>query len=237
MPTCPHCGFESGATAEECPLCGTRLAALADDRDPHGPVPWEDPAAAFPRSLFGTWRESLFQPTTFFRRLNYAESLARPLLYYLIVSIVSAFFVLLWRSSDSYLVPEALGPEAGLTPLVQFFMEPFAALIGLAVAVLVLQLFAALLAPERRGLRATSRVFCYSWGPAVLTAIPLLGPALGLVWSVVLLVIGTREAHRTTSGRAAAIVLLPLAGLLTTLILLTALLIMAGLASGELLRW
>jgi hypothetical protein len=192
---------------------------------------------AFPASLLRTWRDSLFQPAAFFRRLAWEGSLARPLLYYLLVSITSAFFVLLWRSTDVPLLASSFRPEAPLAPLVQFFFEPFAALIGLGLGVIVLQLFALILAPARRGMRATARVFCYSAGPAVFTAVPILGPAVGAVWSLVLLVMGLREAHRTTPGRAAAIVLIPVVGFIMVLASLLVLLVLSGLATGELLEW
>ncbi len=240
MPICPHCGFESGHGAIECPLCGTRLSEAAASKPgqvPAGGVAWEDPSVAFPASLLRTWRDSLFQPSGFFRRVAWEGSLARPLLYYLLVSITSAFFVLLWRSTDAPLLPAAFGPETPLAPLVQFFFEPFAALIGLGLGVLVLQLFALILAPARRGMRATARVFCYSAGPAVFTAAPIVGPAVGAVWSLVLLVIGLREAHRTTPGRAAAIVLIPVVGFIMVLGLLVVLLVLAGLAAGDVLEW
>ncbi len=240
MPICPHCGFESGHGALECPLCGTRLSEAAVSHSgqvPAGSVAWEDPSVTFPASLLRTWRDSLFQPSAFFRRLAWEDSPARPLLYYLLVSITSAFFVLLWRSTDAPLLPPTFGPEAPLAPLVQFFFEPFAALVGLGVGVLVLQLFALILAPARRGMRATARVFCYSAGPAVFTAVPILGPAVGAVWSLVLLVIGLREAHRTTPGRAAAIVLIPVVGIIMVLGSLLVLLVLAGLATGDVLEW
>ncbi len=240
MPICPHCGFESGHGNVECPLCGTRLseAAIAHhDQTRAGSVAWEDPSVAFPASLLRTWRDSLFQPAAFFRRLAWEGSLARPLLYYLLVSITSAFFVLLWRSTDAPLLTAAFRPQAPLAPLVQFFFEPFAALIGLGLGVLVLQLFAVILAPARRGMRATARVFCYSAGPAVFTAAPVVGPAVGAVWSLVLLVMGLREAHRTTPGRAAAIVLIPVVGFFIVLASLLVLLVLTGLATGELLEW
>ncbi len=240
MPICPHCGFESGHGNIECPLCGTRLSEAAvahHDQTRAGSVAWEDSSVAFPASLLRTWRDSLFQPAAFFRRLAWEGSLARPLLYYLLVSITSAFFVLLWRSTDAPLLTAAFRPAAPLAPLVQFFLEPFAALIVLGLGVLVLQLFAVILAPARRGMRATARVFCYSAGPAVFTAAPVLGPAVGAVWSLVLLVMGLREAHRTTPGRAAAIVLIPVVGFLIVLGSLLVLLVLAGLATGELLEW
>ena len=91
------------------------------------------------------------------------------------------------------------------------FITPFAALFGLALWTLVLHLFALFLAPERRGLNSTARVLCYAAGPAVFSVVPLLGPFVAAIWGFVLQVFGLREAHRTTTSRAVAIVLLPLA--------------------------
>ncbi len=93
-----------------------------------------------------------------------------------------------------------------------------------------------LLLDRRKGIGATARVFCYSWGPGVFALFPILGPPVGFVWSVVLLVIGVREAHQTTSGRAAAVVLTPLFALVLLLAILATLLILLGL-TGEMLEW
>ncbi len=248
MPACPHCGFDTGEGATTCPLCGSRTgsstvaggsaARAGADRGVAGPaVGWEDPRGTFPSNLVGTWRASLFEPAAFFRGLPYGAPLARPVLYYLIVSVTSAFFVLLWQSvSDSLFPSMALG-SSEVGPLVQFFFEPFGALILLGVGTLVLHALALVLAAEPRGIGATLRVFCYAWGPSVFTIVPILGPIVGFVWSVVLLVVGVREAHRTTGVRAAVIVVTPILALLVALLLLIALLIALGLTAGEVLDW
>ena len=117
MPVCPHCGFQSPHSAVECPLCGTRLSQVATPPGlaPAGRVAWEDPSQAFPGNLFRTWRESLFAPAAFFPRLAWEDSLARPILYYLLVSITSALFVLFWRSTDAPLIRCTPAPRETLT--------------------------------------------------------------------------------------------------------------------------
>jgi len=93
-------------------------------------------------------------------------------------------------------------------------------------------LFVLMLAPERRDFGATATVFCYSSGVGLLTAV--LPPAFGFgaalgglfgsfylvvysmlalavqLWYVAVLVFGMRRAHSTTTGRAIAVVLLPI---------------------------
>ena len=200
-------------------------------------VPWEQAELAFPADMIRTWRQSVFSPAAFFRRMPTDAPLARPLLYYLIVSVVTAFFVLIWRSVGSSVMPVGLltGDEP-LLPLIEFFLEPFLALIGLAIGTLVLHVLVLLLADRRRGLGATARVFCYSWGPGVFSLFPILGPPVGFIWSAVLLVIGIREAHGTTSGRAATIVLTPLVALVLLLLVVVTLLVTLGL-TGEVVDW
>ncbi len=257
MAVCPHCGFEAEENASACPLCGTRLAASlaqgtgvgvaapdtaergsSGSAEPEGaaePPPWEDPAVAFPGNLIATWRESVLEPARFFTRVPWGASLPRPVLYFLVVMVIAAFFNL-WWSALGVAAPLALGvpgQEAGMgrgaEALIEFFVSPFAALVSLLIWTLVLHFFALFLAPERRGLGATARVICYSAGPAVFSIVPILGPPVGAVWAIVLTVLGVREAHRTATGRAAAIVLLPLAILLA---LVFALLLLAFLLVG-----
>ncbi|MGH7540424.1 MAG: YIP1 family protein [Gemmatimonadota bacterium] len=207
-----------------CPLCGSRLGR--SDAPAGGPASapagvalpsWEDGGVGFPANLFATWWRSMSEPTRFFRGVPFEAPLLRPLLYYLIIAMVSALFTLWWQAVgtiptgwfDALGVGRGADAGAGGGAVFQFFLAPFAALIGLVVWGLALHLFVLLFAPSRRALGATLRVLVYSSGPTALTALPWIGPLLGTVWGLVLSIIGMREAHRTTPGRAAAIVLIP----------------------------
>lgn len=178
--------------------------------DGAGPVAWEDPAVGFPVDAWRSWRESLFEPTSFFRRIDHAGSMVRPILYFLLVSVLGAFFNLVWQA---YLYMPLAGEAAsygGGFYVVQFFASPFAVLFFLAIQTLLLHLFVLMLAPEHRGIGSTVRVICYASGPAVLSAVPLVGALAAGVWGLVLQVVGIREAHRTTTGRAVVVALGPL---------------------------
>lgn len=170
----------------------------------------------FPKSLLDTWRRSVFEPGSFFRGVPYEDAAARPVLYYLVVSIVGAFFSLWWRAIFST-APFALMEEIELltgapsgpgSALVGFFLTPFAAVLWLLVASLLLQLFVLLLARDRRRLGATVRAVSYAAGPSVFNAIPFVGGLIGAVWTLVLMVFGLREAHRLSTGAAVAVLAL-----------------------------
>jgi len=69
--------------------------------------------------------------------------------------------------------------------------------------------FALLLGQSKRGFPATFTVCCYACAPLVLMAVPACGSIVGVVWLVVLTGIGLKEAHRISTGGAAATVLTP----------------------------
>lgn len=234
MRVCPHCGFEADAGSAACPLCGSRLGAAGRAPGSGRPPAWEDPASGFPGDLIDTWRESLFEPTAFFRRVRPAAPFSRPLLYFLLVTVIGAFFTLWWEAVGRWPPGWGTGPLAadreGLPAIVGFFLSPFVALVGLAVWTLVLHLFVLLFVPERRSIGATARILCYAGGPTVFSAVPVLGPLVGLVWATVLQVVGVREVHATSTGRATAAVLLPLGLALVAAFLLLLLVFVAGVA-------
>ncbi len=244
--TCGNCGYELEVEADTCPLCGTRV----DSRNtgpggPAGPVPvgpvvaWEDPTVPFPANLVRSWKNILVAPPRFFPRVPFDNPLARPILFYLIVVIVAAFLSLIVTATLG--VPEGfeealgtydLGVEmsAGAVALLTFFVTPFLLLFGLLINSLVIHLFVALLIRERRTMGATTRVLCYAIAPYPIAVIPIIGPLISIIWITVLLILGLRDAHRTTTGRAAAAVLIPLA-ILTILVILYLVLVFALLLS------
>jgi hypothetical protein len=101
-------------------------------------------------------------------------------------------------------------------------------LVGLYIVAGVLHVVLLILRGANRGYGATLRVFCFSAGPQLFTIVPFIGPAVGGVWSLVVTVIGLREVHKTTTGKAVAAVLLPTFFLL----MLVALMIIAGMVAG-----
>lgn len=253
MPTCPGCGFEAEPGRDDCPVCGRRLSTAGGGEEagpsprgagpggegatapPEGPAAWEDASVPFPRNLVETWTESLFRPVGLFRRLSLENSLVRPVLYLLLVSVAGALLNLLSAAAGLHrpILEETLG--VGAAPLVQFFAAPFSALLGLLVGTLVLHLFVRLLVDGARRIGATARVLCYASGPGVFAFLGSAGGAAGLLaslvvmaWTFGLQVVGVREVHETSTGRSVLVVLGPIVLVFLLTILLAILLVLAA---------
>ncbi len=178
-----------------------------------------------------TWRSSLFQPSAFFRAMP-ATGYLSGLAYYVPIGLIGAALELFWSSTfdalgiawplDSLWQREPPANPA-LERLLSFLLSPLTLLAALFVAAAIIHATLKLLGAARRPFVATTRVIAFSAGTELFLLLPVLGPLLAGVWSFVLIVIGLREVHGTSTGRALATVLIPafLLGLaLTTLAVL-----------------
>lgn len=252
MMTCAKCGHES-AVFDRCPFCGEAAATSEGRRttdegsagDPNLPA-WEDAAVPFPLNLIETWRRSVFEPGAFFADGPFDRAAVRPVLYYLLVSVLVAALSLTWGALlpttqpglvetlaeiVNVALPDAAGTVGSAGRLADFFLTPFSAVLYLIIASLLLHVFVLMLVPGRRSLTATVRTVCYACGPGVFAIVPFVGGWVAGIWGVVLTVIGLREAHRTTTGRAFAAWILA-AALPIALLMLGILLVIARVASG-----
>jgi hypothetical protein len=102
------------------------------------------------------------------------------------------------------------------------FFTPIISVIALFICAGILHLLVALVVkPANTGFEATFRVVSYSNVVQLVGWVPVLGPLVAAVASIVLSVIGVREVHETTTGKAALVVLIPAAvGLLIALLLI-----------------
>jgi hypothetical protein len=111
-----------------------------------------------------------------------------------------------------------------LTPLIGIV----ALFIWSGIVHLVLQLLGGL-RDSTAGFEGTFRAIAYSSVSQIAYLVPLVGPLLGVVWSIVLNVIGLSTLHRTSQGKALAAVLIPV---LLCCCLIAAVFAMMGAAIG-----
>lgn len=167
-------------------------------------------------SFIETVRSIVLEPVSFFQGMQRSGDYAAPLVFTLICAAIGGLIsglITLISNLVSGDVAAAVGGFFG-----NIFGTPIGAVIGLFIGAGVTHLFVMLFVrPRNSGFEATYRVLAYlsvvylvSW----LSVVPLLGilVLLALIaYFIVLEVIGIRAAHSTTTGRAAAVVLIPAA--------------------------
>lgn len=103
------------------------------------------------------------------------------------------------------------------------FFSPFLIILGLFILSGILHVCLMMVKGARNGFEATFRAVAYSYSANIFLVIPFCGGLLAVVWAVVLYIIGLKEAHETTGGKAAIAVFLPgivCCGLITIAIML-----------------
>jgi hypothetical protein len=191
-----------------------------------GTLPWEsragrDPVHAFIESLklFATNPDRAWGITP--ERGGFES----PLLFGLIVSFIGSAVAFVYRwifvSPFVRMFPGAIyrrwGWAMGRRPhgcgiLFWPIGAAFGIVVGLFVGAAILHLFVLIVGAARTsasGFEGTFRVAAYASTASLAQVIPFVGGLVALVWGMVLAVKGIQRMHRTTTGRAAAAVLLP----------------------------
>jgi hypothetical protein len=179
------------------------------------------------QSFISTARGVALDPANFFRGIRRQGDFVNPLVFALICALINGVLsgiigFLIALTGDG-------GAGAAFGSLVSGVIGvPIATAIGLFIGAAIFHLLVMLLIkPTHEGFEATFRVGAYasvtqlvSW----LSVIPILGVLISLVvglYSIFLGVVGIREMHSTTTGRAALVVLIPVAvGVFVALVLI-----------------
>jgi hypothetical protein len=227
---CPFCGREIEESASECVYCGRLLQSGPSEDMAAPPTPprpfsgtrheeesddddkecaWENREAyGTLNAYFQTATKCLLTPTRFFQKLPLTDGYLNPVLFaamsvpvvivmgYIALSLFSGF------RSGGGLIGLVLSVSCGFV----------AALIVLPIAIGIwsgiLHLCLMLVGGANEGYQASFRVVAYSSVTNLFGVIPIVGN-LASLWGIVLHVIGLRETHKTTTGKAVLAVAIP----------------------------
>jgi hypothetical protein len=242
---CPQCGNEITEGQVFCQQCGFRLVAVGGTGTPDGgrlKTPWEDRAAnGYFDGLFRTAKGVLLGPSDFFKKMAVTGGLTDPLLFAMIIGMVGLLFFSIWDlvlhdSMQSIMTPEmrnAAGRSMsnGIASPFGMVMRPFLLIIWLFIVSGMLHLFLMMVRGAKAGFEATFRVTSYSVSPFLFMVIPYCGMLITMLWMLTLIVIGLRDAHETTGGKATVAVFFPLLFCCGAM-LLAAVLFMGAIASS-----
>jgi hypothetical protein len=223
MVTCPQCGFEQPET-DECIKCGIIMSKYVQfqemARSVEGQVreisseeytPWES-GEGFIAAFFKTTQEVLFSPTKFFKKAAAGEGYWPPFIFAMISGVIGSGVALLWQwFFFSGVVPHQILSVTTYS----FFLTvaiisiPFTIALSILVGSGVTHLCLMMVGGNRRGFASTFRAISYSYSAALFYIVPLIGTLVGGVYLMILAILGVREGHETSTGKAVLAVLLP----------------------------
>ncbi len=182
-------------------------------------------------SFVGAVRRVVFRPVGFFAGLSRNGNVAAPLLFALICIEISA--VLAWLlvligvglgpgvnpNPQNLGVPSVFAPNS---PIASVILAPIGGAIGIFIAAAIQQLLVRLVVGARNsGFSATFRVASYTQVTSLVNWIPIIGPLLAL-YGIYLSIVGIREMHGTTTGKAVLVIVIPFVVALVVLAILLA---------------
>ncbi len=222
MVTCPQCGFEQPET-DECIKCGIIISKYVQfqemARSVEGQVrevskdeyvPWES-GEGFVGAFFKTVRDSLFSPTKFFKKISFGEGYWAPLIYALIVGIIGNGCAILWiwLFMAQFLPMDRLPFQYSLSILQMIIPLPFQQAIAIFIGSAIIHLCLMIVRGNTHGYKTTFRAISYSYSGYLFGIIPFIGLIIGGIYTFILTIIGVREGHEISTGKAVLAVLLP----------------------------
>jgi hypothetical protein len=166
-----------------------------------GEFDYSDPVQSFINAVRGV----VTAPVGFFRGIRREGDFVNPLIFAIICYEVSAILGGLLS-----LVGLSMGGTRGFGSfLVSIILAPIFAAIGLFIGAGILHLLVMLIVGSRNsGFEGTFRVSAYSSVTSLVSWIPVIGWIASL-YGIYLAIMGIREVHNTSTGKAVIVVLIP----------------------------
>ena len=184
-----------------------------------GEFDYSDPVQSF----INTVRTVVTAPVGFFRGIRREGDFVNPLIFAIICYEVSAILGGLLG-----LVGVGMGGTRGFGSfLVSIILAPIGVVIGLFIGAGILHLLVMLIVGSRNsGFEGTFRVSAYSSVTSLVSWIPFIGWIASL-YGIYLAIMGIREVHNTSTGKAVIVVLIP-----AVVVFLLVLLIIAAIGAA-----
>jgi hypothetical protein len=224
--SCPSCGREMAEEESYCRFCGhgamppspqmngssrdhgIREMPLEEDSDEKY-CEWEDSRnEGTLRAFFQTASRCLLTPSQFFSSLPLESGYWSPLLFCVMAGVFGGVLGALWY----HLLKGGSGAFAIFQILIIMSLGFIGSLIVMPLFLIVMSGIVhgilLLVGGANNGFQATFRVISYSSVTSLFKAIPVVGTVASL-WGTYLAIVGVRETHETSTGKAAGAVLVP----------------------------
>jgi hypothetical protein len=162
-----------------------------------GEFDYSDPVQSFINAV----RNVVTAPADFFRSIRRQGDFVNPLIFAIICYEVSAIL--------GGIIALAFSSRGFGGFLASIIFAPIGAAIGLFIGAGILHLLVMLIVGSRNsGFEGTFRVGAYSSVTGLVSWIPIIG-VIASLYGIYIAIMGIREVHSTTTGRAALVVLIP----------------------------
>ncbi len=233
MNQCKQCGHElpeplpgfctfCGAATSETPGIVTPIGAGSSGSSPQYYCPWEDRARlGFFKAFWETLKSVMTQPTEFYQKLNPKENAGSAIGFAVLSGTIAVIFSILWQIPFQMLNFATMGtrnPGAAAIPMVftigmlfvYMIFSPLLVLIGLFITTAITHFTLWIVGGANKSFETTLRVVGYAMGISTLCVIPFCGGMIAGIWQIVVEIIGLKEVHDTTFGKAIAAKLIPM---------------------------
>lgn len=222
--------FNTGSGGGTGPGGSSRGASGVSSAAPGGEFNLSDPVGSFT----GAARRVLLESLGFFRGMgrqgDWIAPIAFALICYEVYAVLAGLIGLLFGGIASFGTGSAGEQAAGAATslggfVIGIILAPiFAAIILFVMAGIRHLLVIFVIGAGNAGFEATMRVQAYTFATRLFWWVPIIGPIAGFFYGIYLSVVGIREVHSTTTGKAALVVLIPVAIVLLLMAVLAAIL-------------
>ena len=173
-------------------------------------APWES-GEGFIGAFFQTVRESLFSPSRFFKKIAFGEGYWAPLIYGLITGIIGNGCAILWfwLFVAQWIPIEKIPFNYSLSILQVIAPLPFQQALAIFIGSAIIHLCLMIVRGNNNGYKTTFRAISYSYSGYLFGIIPFIGLIIGNIYVFILTIIGVKEGHGISTGKAVLAVLLP----------------------------
>jgi signal peptidase I len=168
------------------------------------------------RDFLTTWSDITFRPRTFFSEPASGRSRWSAVRFALVIAVASTFSAVVF---DILIKTKPLA-EAAPVGLAMLVISPLLTFVSLYISAGLTHLFLRLIRGRHKPFAETFHCFCYAYAPALFGVIPVVGGLVGGIWGLVVVSIGMKRVHATTTGRAVfSILAVPVSWILLALTL------------------